>query len=46
MKACDKKVPNKFPRPDEKQNCQLESKDKCELVEKLRPRKAKSHSHH
>merc|ERR1712226_660738 len=40
------KFSNTALRPVEKQNCHFENKNKCELEEKLRPRKAKRYSYH
>merc|ERR1712226_1266791 len=40
------KFSNTALRPVEKQNCHFEKKNKCELEEKLRPRKAKRYSYH
>ena len=33
-------------RPVETQNCHFDKRNQCELVDKLRPRKAKRYSYH
>ena len=33
-------------RPVETQNCHFDKRNQCELVDKLRPRKAKKYSYH